>query len=386
MKKIKEYARSDKGSITTVVVVTVLFFVIVLSTAYMVTATLRKSQLKSEITAKEIYEKDFNHIDEIKDSLKTHKVKIPEGFYYVGGTIDSGLVISDDPDDENAYQDQTVVGTNLKGNQFVWIPVDYSNFHLIEGFQNGSKQSYLSPSREAGSADTAGTAESKAMYKSVQDNHGFYIARYEAGINGTTENGNLVNRPVTNGTVPPLSKAGLGVWNNIAWGSSSSTIGLDGLPGSDIADGAVKVARSMYPNTEKLAEYGLPTNLTNNTGVVSTLCYGVQWDAIMQFIDSSYVTGTCPDDSFVKNSTEEWTSEVSGSARHTTGYHAVKNIYDLGGNVIEWTMEASDSNDRVSRGGVYNRSGSENPASCRSNIFPDNSYDSAIGFRVALYL
>lgn len=70
MKKIERYVKSEKGSITTVVVVTVLFFLTILATAYMVTATLRKSQLKSEITAKSVYESDFNKIDEITDSLK----------------------------------------------------------------------------------------------------------------------------------------------------------------------------------------------------------------------------------------------------------------------------------------------------------------------------
>lgn len=70
MKKIEKYIKSNKGSITTVVLVTVLFFVMILSTAYMVTATLRKSQLKSEITAKEVYEKDLKNIDEITEYLK----------------------------------------------------------------------------------------------------------------------------------------------------------------------------------------------------------------------------------------------------------------------------------------------------------------------------
>ena len=69
MKKIEDYLTSNKGSITTVVLVTVIFFLTILSTAYMVIATLRKSQLKSEITAKEIYERDLKNIDEITEYL-----------------------------------------------------------------------------------------------------------------------------------------------------------------------------------------------------------------------------------------------------------------------------------------------------------------------------
>ena len=50
-------------------------------------------------------------------------VKIPVGFYYVGGTKASGLVISDATADKEKYKGQTTVGTDLVGNQFVWIEV-----------------------------------------------------------------------------------------------------------------------------------------------------------------------------------------------------------------------------------------------------------------------
>ena len=57
----------------------------------------------------------------------TKQVYIPEGFYYVGGTKDSGLVISDNQADENKYARQTDVGTDLVGNQYVWVPADGVN-------------------------------------------------------------------------------------------------------------------------------------------------------------------------------------------------------------------------------------------------------------------
>ena len=318
-------------------------------------------------------------------------VTIPVGFYYVGGTKDSGLVISDNSADKDNYKDQTTVGTDLAGNQFVWIPVTYSNFHLIEGYADNSLQTRLSqetnPSREAGATatagtplannSTAGTSESIAMYKSVKDNGGFYIARYEAGIANVDTNGDpidnysLKTKVVATGDVKPLSKAGLGVWNSIAWGGKSSDTASDGLRGSDSADGAVKVARSMYTKSA-------------TCGVTSTLCYGVQWDAVMQFLDSNYLAGNCANDSIVRNGTGK--GNYSGSLE-STGYYAEKNIYDLAGNVSEWTMEACSSDYRVSRGGnSYTSSGSGGPASRRSSYdLPDSSYNN-LGFRVALYL
>ena len=133
------------------------------------------------------------------------KAPIPGGFCMVEdskddqtdkNTVRDGLVISDVAGDD--------LDNSKHGNQFVWIPVeDYSKFHLIEGYYAGDLQTYLSggtnPSREAGDTEiagspgkpnaansVAGTTESIAMYKSVKENKGFYIARFEAGIAGTT--------------------------------------------------------------------------------------------------------------------------------------------------------------------------------------------------------
>ena len=50
-------------------------------------------------------------------------INVPEGFYYVGGTIDTGVVISDNKDDYNKGTDYETT-LKLKGNQYVWIPVD----------------------------------------------------------------------------------------------------------------------------------------------------------------------------------------------------------------------------------------------------------------------
>ena len=262
-------------------------------------------------------------------------------------TVASGLVISDVADDD--------LDNSKKGNQFVWIPVaDYdNNFHLIEGYSNNSLQTRLSqasnPSREAGASKTEiipgkpnaantvlGTDESVAMYKSVKENGGFYIARYEAGVSNTTSSTttNDTNKQTQNGSVKPVSQKGVGVWNSIAWGGTSSDTASDGLPGNDSADGAVKVARSMYTKS-------------STCGVTSTLCYGVQWDAALNFIDPTYITGNSS--GFVKNSSNM--GNYSGSIATTGSDNAYqqKHVYDLAGNVYEWTMEACSANSRVFR-------------------------------------
>ena len=65
------------------------------------------------------------------------------------------------------------------------------------------------------------------------------------------------------------------------------------------------------------------------------------------------------------------------------------NIYDLAGNVYEWTLEydASEVSPLVLctiRGGTYGGSGSGNPASYRNGDGTVFNYDK-IGFRASLY-
>lgn len=69
MKNYKKILKSDKGSITTIVLGTILFIITILSTAYAITATLRKSQLKSQITTKDVYSSDLDNINQIYNSL-----------------------------------------------------------------------------------------------------------------------------------------------------------------------------------------------------------------------------------------------------------------------------------------------------------------------------
>ena len=298
----------------------------------------------------------------------------------------NGLVI------EDATSDRVT-----QGSQFVWVPVqNYGDFHLIEGYSNNKLQTRLTatnPSREAGSNTegtkpglpnekntTNGTTESIAMYSSVNKYGGFYIARYEAGINGTTGSTttNDTEKQTQDGSVKPVSKQGVGVWNFIPWGGTrGETSPNDGLPGDDTKDGAVKVARSMYNNI-------YTGNKNTETNVKSTLCYGVQWDAVMNFIDNKYVDNEATEE-YLKNSENQgnYTGSITKTGAQET--YAVKNIYDMAGNVIEWTMEASDTDNRVYRGGFYSISGGSVPASSRSYDGPDGS-NFIIGFRVTLYL
>ena len=282
-------------------------------------------------------------------------VTIPKGFYYVGGTKDEGIVISDNQEDENKGTSHEVAET-LKGNQFVWVPVeDDEAFKRYEGYRYKDYKieldSALSSCYEPSNGYATEEEEYYAMRESVLEHNGFYVARYEAGTeNGERQQGDGIEDEV-------VSKQGVNVYNWIDWGQN---------------DGAVKKSKEMYTDKKKYE-------------VTSTLIYGVQWDAIMLWIDHAYKTGTCDiNNSFVANSRGK--GNYSGTLKETgsDNNYSVKNIYDLAGNIEEWTMETGDVGPykgwNVLRGGEATNLVESQPASHRSVGQPSGRMDRELWF------
>ena len=166
----------------------------------------------------------------------------------------------------------------------------------------------------------------------------------------------------------------------------------------------------------------------------SSLMFGVQWDLVLAFMskDTAKITST---DVLTKDSTKignyrdsvfqlsqtgkyatlsNWTlsSTWNPSTTATTNFvdssrnkiaqstngngilvttgtsekNKVMNIYDIAGNVDEWTLESPSSaiNQCASRGGLFNYTGSDNPAAYRIGSDSDLSIN-RIGFRVSLF-
>lgn len=291
-------------------------------------------------------------VDEQKVNLRyVDGVKIPDGFYYVGGTKEEGIVISDNIEDMNEGTSYEVAKT-LKGNQFVWVPVENdTDFQRYAGYHEGELENISIYTEPYTSGYATEQTEYNEMKKSALKYNGFYVGRYEASNNGGKAE----------------SKQGKQVWNNIIWGDSTTNIGTTG---------AVYKSQQMYTDKEKY-------------GVTSTLMYGVQWDAIMQWIDPEYKNEDgklYEKNSYIANSTEKGNYSGSVASTGSNENYVVKNIYDLAGNVFEWTMEAGLGNQKILRGGAYSDNGVKEPMSahgfdaCSAQTYPFR------GFRVALYL
>ena len=287
--------------------------------------------------------------------------------------IPAGFTVSK-VEGENIIKDGLVI-IDSEENEFVWVPVSIEKFETDfirkDGYSAGVQQQYL---EATGEADETGVnenfeetkitqAEAIEMYKSVKLNHGFYIGRYEAGKNN-------------DGSV--AVKRGLEAYRKIPWSANGQMRETESTTG-----GAVELSRSFDTNNSYLS-------------VKSTLVYGVQWDFIMKWmedIENSHSTGSLK--KYIQDSTEMgWYKDnyLDGNVEHLTGIdlknekNKVKNIYDLAGNVREWTMESYLDTGRFARGGDYYNNGMDTPASVRYGNLSPSSSTGEFGFRIALYL
>lgn len=320
------------------------------------------------------------------------------------GTIDKGLVIQDSV-----------------GNEYVWVVVPKTLYNNTSYNSNGAKkptssedysnieyclQQYTSTYRKGTSysdtyyADTANegwfadkteynTAKNK-MLKSVYENGGFYVGRYEAGIatTGTNRKSNTDKNADGKYTV------------------------TDTMPTPITQANAYPYTGVTRTQAQKLAE---KVNSGNKT---SSLMFGVQWDLVLAFMakDTTKITDTSILTSnsttignynnnlwTIKNEKAKYSSngntftacpnpykkESSSDILLTTGADSsfsVQNIYDIAGNVWEWTLEnASNTNVPCAyRGGSYKSTGSIEPVSGRNRYLTSYSFID-IGFRVSLY-
>ena len=317
-------------------------------------------------------------------------------FTKVAGTdLSTGLVIKDTSGNEyvwievpkttGVYPTAGLKITNFTETEYTAIETDLHTY--TDYYRNGTsaKDEYYSDD-VTGLTSAKYTELKQKMLKSVYENGGFWIGKYEAGIEeNRTAEGNV--------TEAPLSKQGT-------------------------------VKNPIYPYTYITCSQAqtIASQLSTEKSYTSSLMFGVQWDLVLKHIETkigsenlisngkniltedssswgNYYNATFEinrgkyakygaltawynynNESGLANcvtyangkSTKLSASSFKNSILLTTGASdACKkmNIYDLAGNVSEWTLEytANINYPCAYRGGNYNNKSSLNPASNRNH-------------------
>ena len=359
MKRTKQQNQKFNQGITLVALVVTIVVLLILSSVSLNlvlgdNGIIVKAKEAAETTAaaqeKEAMERNLLE-KELENSLATPTpkpqptdgVKIPAGFYYVGGTKTSGIVISDNVNDKDKYKNKAVVGTDLLGNQYVWIPCTTDNTSSdlqytrtewgveVDGDDNSraikDELTLTDASVTYSDADTANginadvskeiVAQIKAEKASVAQYGGYYIGRYEVGKNGDTA--------------------------------------------------VVKYDQTPYAEITWSTAYGLAKKIITNSEVNSYLCSSYAWDTAVNFIQNNstaknYATSI---EGFNGNWNPQAVKDPSGNVIKPAGTSQQLNtglttqfcnIFDMGGNEAEFTTELNPGTSEtvVLRGGCYN--------------------------------
>ena len=374
---MKKYENKNLG-ITLVALVITIVILLILAGISISTLTntgifgkAKDAKEKSEVAEKQqsetldSYEKELNkytsdNLEEnigvkFEKNIELHdkngaKIIVPAGFKVVNTddlTIEKGIVVEDS-----------------KGNQYVWIPCTTEDSKSQLQFKRtewdveddgGTKASkdeltLTCPENYSDNGLTYAVvneivAQIKAEKESVSKNGGYYIGRYEVG----DENGTAV------------IKADKTPMANIIWSTA----------------------------------YSKAKGIGGGTGATTYLCSSYAWDTAINFIQNNGFPNYAKarEDSYNENWVDKNIKDSKGNIIKkankaeilSTGKTTPKsNIYDMGGNVAEFTTEVmpSTSEPVVLRGGdCVNNS----PAGRRYDTYTSNAY-SYLGLRATLFL
>ena len=193
------------------------------------------------------------------------------------------------------------------------------------------------------------------IMESIKKYGGFYIGRYETGGLSSTAVINKMNTDIGSQNWYTMYKKCLTLKGN---NNNITTMMITGSLWDETLDWIVS---SGATNSEG-------TTLTYQLVGSNSTTFGNYYNATFNYIAKDAEMPTATETKAISTSTRI----PAGSAEYTK----TNNIYDMAGNVWDWTTEAYSTSYRVYRGGSYGNYGSNFPLAYRVNDFPgSNSSD-----------
>lgn len=191
------------------------------------------------------------------------------------------------------------------------------------------------------------------IMESIKKYGGFYIGRYETGGLSSTAVINKMNTDIGSQNWYTMYKKCLTLKGN---NNNITTMMITGSLWDETLDWIVS---SGATNSEG-------TTLTYQLVGSNSTTFGNYYNATFNYIAKDAEMPTATETKAISTSTRI----PAGSAEYTK----TNNIYDMAGNVWEWTTEANSTYNRVYRGGYYYYYGNINPMAYRNNNYPIDNY------------
>ena len=191
------------------------------------------------------------------------------------------------------------------------------------------------------------------IMESIKKYGGFYIGRYETGGLSTTAVINKMNTDIGSQNWYTMYKKCLTLKGN---NNNITTMMITGSLWDETLDWIVS---SGATNSEG-------TTLTYQLVGSNSTTFGNYYNATFNYIAKDAEMPTATETKAISTSTRI----PAGSAEYTK----TNNIYDMAGNVWEWTTEAYSTFYRVYRGGYYNNNGNGYPMAGRDYNYPNDYY------------
>ena len=295
-------------------------------------------------------------------------------------SVDHGLVIKGDSDD----------------NEWVWIPVDETTLATMCNTSNETEYTLCGTSGETAvktklysSTITIGKDSNTITRTTPGTTSDYREPDLVVGSNGTSYDAKEEYYKDILGfsSKEKMAEAFVADYNEMI--VSIGKYGGFYIGRYELSESGVKKDQPTLTKTNWYNLYKKCTELQASDKVKTQMIWGCQWDVTMNWLISS---GAKTSDEVNKNSSTWGNYSNYNTANNytegTTGYEKnagslqntgssenwkANNIYDLAGNVWEWTQEAYFTFGRAGRGGGYSDNGSGVPAPSRVSYGPDGS-------------